>query len=313
MDLITISETWLTESNRSLINLPGYQFHGKICKTRKGGAVGFLINDSINYVQWDDLNISSEFMEHDTIEIKLKNQKLIVSTIYRPPNTNAKSFIKDYTRYIQRLQKIKGADVVIGLDHNLDLLKKDQHPNTHAFLECILENNMVPCITRPTRITNSSATLIDNILISNKLYCKQQSSILLSDISDHLPCLVKFEQIDLKRKEPLVITKRSLTEKNIQKINNELTQWSNGVNLEDMNANEGFEVLHTQLIKILDKVAPEKKITVSTNRVISRPWITKGLIKCSKKQLSLYRDAIKSQSDQKYQKYTEYRNTFKKN
>ena len=50
-----------------------------------------------------------------------------------------------------------------------------------------------------------------------------------------------------------------MTEKNIQKINNELTQWSNGVNLEDMNANEGFEVFHTQLISILDKVAPEKK------------------------------------------------------
>ena len=150
VDLITISETWLTESNKSLINLPGYQFHGKIRKTKKGGGVGFLINDSINYTQRDDLNVSSEFMEHDTIEIKLKNQKLIVSTIYRPPNTNAKSFIKDYTRYIQRLQKIKDADVVIGLDHNLDLLKKDQHLNTHAFLECILENNMVPCITRPT-------------------------------------------------------------------------------------------------------------------------------------------------------------------
>ena len=123
---------------------------------------------------------------------------------------------------------------------------------------------------------------------------------------------MKFEQINLKRKEPLVITKRSLTEKNIQKINNKLTQWSNGVNLEDMNANESFEVFHMQLISILDKVAPEKKVTASTNHVNSRPWITKGLIKCSKKQLSLYRDAIKSQSDQKYRKYIEYHNTFKK-
>ena len=88
VDLITISETWLTESNKSLIDLPGYQFQGKIRKTKRGGGVSFLINDSINYVQRDDLNISSEFMEHDTVEIKLKNQKIIVGTIYRPPNTN---------------------------------------------------------------------------------------------------------------------------------------------------------------------------------------------------------------------------------
>ena len=111
-------------------------------------------------------------MEHVTLEIKLKNHRLIVGSIYRPPNTNAKSFTTDFTKYVRKLHKIKGADIVIGLDHNLDLLKKDQHPNTHAFLECILENNMVPCITRPTRITNNTATLIDNILISNRLYCK---------------------------------------------------------------------------------------------------------------------------------------------
>ena len=30
VDLITLSETWLTESNKTLINLPGYQFQGKI-------------------------------------------------------------------------------------------------------------------------------------------------------------------------------------------------------------------------------------------------------------------------------------------
>ena len=234
------------------------------------------------------------------MDIKLKNQKLIVGTIYRPPNTNAKSFIKDFTRYVRKLHKIKGADIVIGLDHNLDLLKKDQHPNTQAFLESILENNMVPCITRPTRITNSTATLIDNILISNKLYCKQQSGILLSDISDHLPYLVKLEQINLKWKEPLLITKRNLCGDNIHKINMALHKWSTSVNFEAMDVNEGFETLHNCLIDTLDEIAPEKKLCVSTNCVISRPWITKGLMNCSKKQLKLYRDAIKSKSDLKF-------------
>ena len=312
VDLITLSETLLTESNKSLIDLPGYQFQGKTRKTKKGGGVGFLTNDSIDSVLRDDLNIDSKFMEHATMEIKLKNQKLIVGTIYRPPNTNAKSFIKDFTRYVCKLHKIKGADVVIGLDHNLDLLKKDQHPNTQAFLETILENNLVPCITRPTRITNSTTTLIDNILISNKLYCKQQSGILLSDISDHLPCLVKLEQINLKQKEPLVTTKRNLCGDNIQKINMALNKWLTSVNFEAMDVNEGFETLLNHLLDTLDEIAPEKKLCVSTNCVISRPWIMKGLMKCSKKQLKLYRDAIKSKSDLKFRKYIEYRNIYKK-
>ena len=42
VDLIAISETWLTESNESLIDIPGYQFHGKICKTKKEVESVFL-------------------------------------------------------------------------------------------------------------------------------------------------------------------------------------------------------------------------------------------------------------------------------
>ena len=44
---------------------------------------------------------------------------------------------------------------------------------------------MYPSITKPTRITNTSATSIDNIFTNN--YAKQVSGIILNDLSDHLP------------------------------------------------------------------------------------------------------------------------------
>ncbi len=49
---------------------------------------------------------------------------------------------------------------------------------------------MVPCITRPTRVTNSSATLIDNIYVTAGFSKEAFSGILLSDISDHFPVFV---------------------------------------------------------------------------------------------------------------------------
>ena len=49
---------------------------------------------------------------------------------------------------------------LIGLDHNLDLIKSEKHKPTKTFLESVLGNSYIPCITRLTRITHSSATLI---------------------------------------------------------------------------------------------------------------------------------------------------------
>ena len=62
--------------------------------------------------------------------------------------------------------------------------------DTQKFIELNLESNLLPCITRPTRITKSTATLIDKVLISKNLQGKQDSKILITDISDHLPSIV---------------------------------------------------------------------------------------------------------------------------
>ena len=58
--------------------------------------------------------------------------------------------------------------------------------DTQNFIELNLDSNLLPCITRPTRITKSTATLIDNVLISKNLQGKQDSKIIITDISDHL-------------------------------------------------------------------------------------------------------------------------------
>ena len=79
--------------------------------------------------------------------------------------------------------------IVIGMDQNLDLLK-----STRKFLGLILDCDLWPVITRPTRITQRSATLIHNIYISKNLQCKFDSAILLDDISDHLPSVALLRQ-----------------------------------------------------------------------------------------------------------------------
>ena len=48
-------------------------------------------------------------------------------------------------------------------------LEIDTAPGLYDFMDLNLDKEMIPCITKPTRITNNSAILIDNILISRSL------------------------------------------------------------------------------------------------------------------------------------------------
>ena len=46
--------------------------------------------------------------------------------------------------------------MVIGTDQNMDLLKLDSHKPTSELFDTFVNNDILPTITRPTRITHTS-------------------------------------------------------------------------------------------------------------------------------------------------------------
>ena len=66
------------------------------------------------------------------------------------------------------------------------MLKINQTTSTHNFINQLFSSSFYPHITKPTRITHKSATLIDNIL-TNRLNDNDLKGILFTDMSDHLP------------------------------------------------------------------------------------------------------------------------------
>ena len=70
-------------------------------------------------------------------------------------------------------------------DFNIYLLKHETHNNTNQFLDTMQRLGLYPIIDKPTRITDSSTTLIDNIF-TNELSVNITSGIMFNDISDHL-------------------------------------------------------------------------------------------------------------------------------
>ena len=78
------------------------------------------------------------------------------------------------------------------------------------------------CVTKPTRITHTSATLIDNIIVSQSIYANHLSHIITEDISDHLLCMVSIPELTTCNKSPIQIKKRKLNEKVYKNIEESL-------------------------------------------------------------------------------------------
>lgn len=103
--------------------------------------------------------------------------------MYRHPSENIRHFTDNLQKAIENIQKKKLPAIILG-DMNIDLLKNNQQTNDYK--ENIMINNFIPAITLPTRITDTTATLIDHILIKPDSRTKIQitAGVILHDISD---------------------------------------------------------------------------------------------------------------------------------
>ena len=165
-DVVLLSETWLTP-NSPLVDIAGYSFVHRCRKTKRGGGVGILVSDKLRYNECKDVTSTITENECVTIELELKSKgKCMISSMYRPPNVDVNSFQGCYNSLICTMRRKNPKAIIVGLDHNLDFLKAGTHAGTDQFIQNNLDLNLIPTITRPTRITRNSATLIDNIIVS---------------------------------------------------------------------------------------------------------------------------------------------------
>ena len=175
------------------------------------------------------------------------------------------------------------------MDHNLDLLKCHIHQNTQLLIDIMTKNNMHPTITRPMCITNTSATLIDNVFIDDKSFQSFDSCILLEDISDHLPVLTLLKQMKILDRRPIEFNSRVLTEEKSNLIRDALHTVDYIEELNNTVVNTNFNRFVQIINEKMDEVAPVKLIRISDRRHFVEPWMTTGIEESSKKCKELYK------------------------
>ena len=181
--------------------------------------------------------------------------------------------------------------VLLAGDFNIDLLSIKNRNVYNDYFENMLSWGLFPRITLPTRIS-TTCTLLDNIF-TNFSCANDLSRIIVSDISDHLPCLFAFKTDSFKTM-PIIkyCYQRDMNDTNLRllcnkldslSIMNELDRHPNG------NPNLNYIKLENVIYKSMNETMPQKKVKYNKYKHKKSKWITYGIIRSIKFRDNLYR------------------------
>ena len=167
--VIGLSETWLNTYNQNNFPLPNYNSTEMVRKNKQGGGVCLYINKSLQFRERHDLALNIEdVIESQVIDITAKPRNIIIGIIYRPPNDKLEEFRECLASLLQKIDLQNKKCVLMG-DFNLDLLKTEENQHIKEFTNMMFSSTFYPFISRPTRITITTATLINNIFVLKRI------------------------------------------------------------------------------------------------------------------------------------------------
>ena len=151
------------------------------------GGVGIYIKENLKFIRRQELEFLTDGLETCFVELPRERQKsIVIGSIYRHPHGDAENFRELLRLKLYHLNNC-GYEVYITGDINIDFYKYYSDKFTSEYLDMLFDLGYMPLITKATRITDHSATLIDHIY-SNSPQKIFKSGICLADLSDHLPC-----------------------------------------------------------------------------------------------------------------------------
>ena len=115
----------------------------------------------------------------------LNRRTLLSIIIYRPPDQHPNNFIDNITNCLDVINN-ENKNICITGDFNIDLLKANEMPYIEGFINSMSSYSCYPMIDKPTRTTDTTSSLIDNIF-TNVITHTPVSGVIVTDISDHYP------------------------------------------------------------------------------------------------------------------------------
>ena len=314
-DFIGLSEIFKCDNDLRL-GLPGYHNLITRCRDRGNrGGVGLFIRENLNYKIRDDLSV---FIPHvyESLFIEListsVNNNIIIGVLYRPntqPKADMDIFSVNIYESMDRINSENKKGIIMG-DVNVDLLKFGSHVKTNEYIENIFSRGFMPVITKPTRVTPSSATLIDHIY-SNNISASSKSGIIINDVADHFG-IFHIVKSKVSRSGNISTCKRNITKTNTNKFNHLLEQANFDYISQIDCPNHAFKEFINIYKKNFELAFPLTR-SRSNNKFLKRePWVTAGFLSSSRTKTKLLRKKLKSPSECNIKNYKTYVKEFNK-
>jgi hypothetical protein len=308
--LIGLSEIKLREGQDPLTNiqLTGYEFLHQPSLSNAGG-VAFYIKNNFNFKIRNDITANDLEYEALWIEIETLGQpNMICGVIYRHPNGNLENCMKYIDSTIDIIHRENKLCLIMG-DFNIDILKITTHTASDDILNSLGSFFFQPQILQPTRITDHSATLTDNIFL-NSIEHFVISGNVVYDLSDHLPNFVILEKfsflpsnVNMYRRDYSQLNELDLID-DFQHVN-----WQTVLQVSTCNdPSSMFDLFYAKTTEIIDKHIPVKELSRKEIKLKSKPWITQAIQKSINIKNKLYKKFLKTKSSYYHSKFKLYRN-----
>ena len=296
-DVIGITETreQKQHSFKKNVKLDNYQMFSKPTNSSLGG-VALYVNRNLNYCERSDLSYVCD--EFETIWIEIKNKKtknILCSCIYRHPWSNPDILKYHLETLFQRISRENKTVFLIG-DFNVNLLNYDSHSQTNEFLNTLSSYFFLPYILQPSRVTERSATLIDNIY-GNSIDHDSLSGNIVTQLSEHFPqfLLIKDDKKDFKDMNYYIHDYRKLDKKAFVDSYSDL-DWAE-LNDFTMDCNAKFNFFLDKTTEFISNHAPLRKLSKRELKLQSKPWIDKDILALIKQREKLFKKMKNNPAD----------------
>ena len=156
-DIITLSETFLSENSKVNLDLPG--FHDIIRKDRAtfGGGVAVYVKSNLSYMR--KVEFESQGIESIWLVLNTCDGPVLLCNVYRLPSK--REFWDCFEENLEYVKSVSKADHLLILgDMNADF----ETPDGKRLHDICLHYNLTYHIKLPTRVTQTSQSCLDQII-----------------------------------------------------------------------------------------------------------------------------------------------------
>ena len=296
---IVLQETWCDSLvDMSFFSLPNYNMVSKPTRISAHGGLIIYIHDSFQYKQIDIID-DSPYFENICIEVWNKYahfDKFLICDIYKPPSGTTEhlvDFTNKFTQWAAAINEKSKKSYLCG-DFNINLLQIQTNQHFNQFYDSLTSTGFIPKITLPTRISETSATLIDNIF-TNNIDRAHVSGILSRKFSDHqmIFSLQKCNKCQKLKHNEKYIEVELTSQDNLDKFAAEIKESKicERINSNaDADPNANLDILTNIINAAKNNNIPQKVKKFNKRRDKKEPWMTNELLLMVNRKNELYVD-----------------------